>query len=69
MANDIATLLTTKQRRPFDPSSKKDLQELAYFRQNYKWKAGCPFLLEWPHADIVTMCVNSFTDHALQKLK
>jgi len=69
MTHDVATLLHTRHRRQFDPSSKKDLQELFYFRKNAKWKNGCPFLLEWPHSDIVTMCINVFTNHALKKLK
>jgi hypothetical protein len=56
------------ERRRFDPSDKEDLKELAYFIKNSTWKDTCPFLLEYPHKDIVSMCQVFYTEHMLRKL-
>ncbi len=56
-------------QRKFDPSSKKDLQELKFFKENNKWKTTCPFTLEYPYLDIPGMCAFKYTDYMLQKLK
>ncbi len=56
------------ERRRFDPSDKEDLKELAYFIKNNTWKNTCPFLLEYPHKDIVSMCQVFYTEHMLKKL-
>lgn len=53
------------KRRRFNPSNKNDLRALAFFRKNSKWENGCPFYLEWPHADIVSMCLSKYTDKML----
>ena len=58
----------TGERHRFDPSSKDDLKELAYFQKHGTWKNTCPFLLEWPHKDIVTMCQVMYTEHMLKSL-
>lgn len=55
-------------RRKFDPSDVADLKELAYFKKNKTWKNTCPFYLEWPFKDIVTMCQTKYTDYMLKKL-
>jgi hypothetical protein len=55
-------------RRKFDPSSVADLKELAYFKKNKTWKDTCPFYLEWPFQDVVTMCQTKYTDFMLKKL-
>jgi len=55
-------------RRKFDPTTNADLKELAYFKKFNKWRNGCPFYLEWPYKDIVSMCQGRYTDHMLQKL-
>jgi|Laugresbdmm110dd_1035094.scaffolds.fasta_scaffold177722_1 hypothetical protein len=55
-------------RRKFDPSDVADLKELAYFKKNKTWKDTCPFYLEWPFKDIVTMCQTKYTDYMLKKL-
>lgn len=57
------------KRRRFDPASKEDLKELAYFRKNNTWKNSCPFLLEWPYKDIVTMCQVRYSDYMLSVAK
>ncbi len=56
------------KRRRFNPGDKKDLKELAYFQKNKTWKSSCPFLLEWPFKDIVTMCNTRYTEHMLKTL-
>jgi hypothetical protein len=57
------------RRRKFDPANKTDLYELAYFKQNKKWRTSCPFYLEWPFEDVITMCHTKYTDHMLNKLE
>lgn len=56
------------ERRRFDPSDKEDLKELAYFIKHTSWKTVCPFLLEYPHKDVVSMCKVFYTEHMLKKL-
>jgi len=56
------------ERRRFDPSDKEDLKELSYFIKHTTWKTTCPFLLEYPHKDIVSMCQVFYTEHMLRKL-
>ena len=56
-------------RRDFNPSSTKDLQELKFFKENNKWKAGCPFYLDDPYLEIPSMCDNKFTNYMLSKMK
>lgn len=58
----------TRERRRFDPTSKVDLKELAYFQKNNTWKTTCPFLLEWPHKDVISMCQVFYADYMLKKL-
>jgi hypothetical protein len=57
------------RRRRFDPSSKQDIKELSFFLKNNSWKTCCPFLLEWPHKDIITMCQAKYTDYMLKVMK
>lgn len=56
------------QRRDFDPSNLEDLQELKYFRDNGKWKSGCPFYLEDPFIEVPAMCYNKYTHYMLDKM-
>ena len=56
-------------RRDFNPSSTKDLQELKFFKENNKWKAGCPFHIDDPYLEIPSMCDNKFTNYMLSKMK
>ena len=56
------------KRRIFNPKDIADLKELSYFKKHYSWKNGCPFILEWPYQDIVSMCHNKYTDFMLGKL-
>lgn len=55
-------------RREFDPAKSEDLQEFKYFKQNGKWKNGCPFYLEDPFVEIPAMCESKFTNHMLEKM-
>jgi hypothetical protein len=56
------------ERRRFDPSDREDLKELSYFIKHTTWKTTCPFLLEYPHKDVVSMCQVFYTEHMLRKL-
>jgi hypothetical protein len=56
-------------RREFNPSLKEDLMELKFYKQNGKWKNGCPFFLEDPFVEIPAMCENKFTNYMLEKIK
>lgn len=57
-----------KERRLFDPKKKQDLQELKHLLFNGKWKNGCPFYLEDPWDDVVSMCKHKFTVAQLEKI-
>lgn len=56
----------TNPRREFDPSNKEDQLELAYFMKNSHWRDTCPFYLEYPYADIPTMCLVKYTKYSLE---
>jgi hypothetical protein len=56
-------------RREFDPSSKKDLNELKFFKEKGKWKQGCPFYLEDPFIEVPAMCYHKYTEYMLAKVK
>ena len=43
--------------------------ELKFFKENNKWKDGCPFYLEDPFVDIPSMCESKFTRHMLDTIK
>jgi hypothetical protein len=58
LLNDFAN-----RRHRFDPTSKTDLMELVYFKKNGRWQQGCPFYLEWPYRDIVSMCESKYTEY------
>jgi hypothetical protein len=52
-------------RRDFDPSNIEDLQELKFFKDNGKWKSGCPFYLEDPFIEVPAMCYTKYTQYML----
>jgi len=56
-------------RREFDPSSKADLLELKYFKDNGKWKNGCPFYIEDPFIEVPAMCYYKYTEYMLSQIK
>ena len=58
-----------QRRRYFDPSKREDLNELKFFKKNSKWENGCPFCLEWPFSDVISMCDNKYSDHMLKQVK
>lgn len=70
MSYELSALgvFSDNRRHRFNPKDKKDLVELAYFRKNNAWKNGCPFFLEWPFTDIVSMCLSKYTDHELASI-
>jgi hypothetical protein len=56
------------QRREFNPAKVADLTELKYFKDNGKWKSGCPFYLDDPFIEVPAMCESKFTAYMLQKM-
>jgi uncharacterized protein (DUF1684 family) len=58
-----------QRRRYFDPSKREDLSALKYFKTHHKWEVACPFYLEWPHADILTMCDAKYSEYMLRQVK
>lgn len=56
------------KRRQFNPADAKDLKELSFFKKHGTWKDGCPFFIEWPFNDVVSMCQSKYTDYMLSKL-
>ena len=59
------TTSVANRRRQFDPSRDEDLEEFSYFQKNHRWREGCPFFLEWPHTDVVSMCKDKYINHML----
>jgi len=55
------------RRRSFDPNSKKDLKEFAFFLKNNKWQNVCPFFLEWPYLTIPDMVKDKVIRNLLEK--
>jgi len=50
-------------KREFDPGSKEDLAEYAYFLQKGTWREGCPFIVEWPFLNVISMIEHRFVSH------
>lgn len=55
-------------RKIFNPSDKKDIDEYKHFVMFNKWKNGCPFFLDWPYLSIPDMIKDRITKHALKLL-
>ena len=55
-------------KRNFDPAKKADLEEFRYFINNTHWKEGCPFVVEWPHTNVVAMIQDKISRHCLANL-
>jgi hypothetical protein len=71
MAIDNWTILSdyALRRRKFDPSKVEDLKALRHFMKTSSWKdGGCPFYLEWPYQDVVSMCQTKYTAYMLYRL-
>jgi len=52
-------------KRTFDPKSSDDLAEYKYFLQKQAWREGCPFVLEWPFLNVISMIEHKITRHHL----
>lgn len=65
--------ITNKTRftkRIFNPSSRKDLAVYKNFIVNGSWGVdGCPFVLEFPYAELPTMVSNKIAAHAVRNIK
>lgn len=55
-------------KRNFDPAKKADLEEFRYFINNSHWREGCPFVVEWPHTNVVAMIQDRISRHCLAGL-
>lgn len=57
-------------KREFNPNSKDDLAEYAYFLQKGTWRDGCPFIVEWPFLNVISMIEHRFiSQHIGSKIK
>lgn len=57
-------------KRVFNPSSRKDLAVYKNFIQNGTWGPdGCPFVLEFPYAELPVMLSNKIAAHAVRNIK
>ena len=56
------------QRHFFDPKNKSDLMEYSHFMKHSKWRANCPFILEWPYLTITDMVKDKLVEHYLDTL-
>lgn len=57
-------------KRVFNPSSRKDLAVYKNFIENGSWgTSGCPFVLEFPYAELPTMVSNKIAAHAVRNIK
>lgn len=54
-------------QRDFDPSKTEDLKELLYFKNNGKWKSGCPFFLDETFIEVPAMCYTKYTHYMLEQ--
>ena len=56
------------QKRNFNPAKKADLEEFRYFVDHSHWKEGCPFVVEWPHTNVIAMVQDKIAKHHLGAL-
>ena len=68
MTMRYSVLNTVNARRLFDPSNKKDLEELKHFMETGHWRGACPFYMEHPWENIPAMCNAKYTAHMLSKM-
>lgn len=60
---------SAKQKRFFNPKSKKDLDHFKQFINTHSWgNGGCPFFLEFPYSTIPDMIKDKMVHHMF-KLK
>jgi hypothetical protein len=55
-------------RREFDAMNPDDLVEYRQFLQSSRWKNGCPFILEWPFNNVVSMIEHKIVSTHINKL-
>jgi hypothetical protein len=55
-------------RREFDASNPDDLAEYRHFLQTSHWKNGCPFILEWPFNNAISMIEHKIVSTHITKL-
>lgn len=55
-------------KREFNPGSKEDLSAYSSFLKNSQWKDGCPFIVEWPFTDVVSMIKHKIVERHIGRL-
>jgi hypothetical protein len=61
------TLFHAYQRRYFDASSVKDMQDVRHYFHYNRWgENGCPFFLEWPYLTVPDMIRDKITKYTLK---
>lgn len=55
-------------KREFDAGKKEDLAEYKYFLQKQSWRDGCPFYLDWPFNNMISMIESKIVRHHIEGL-
>jgi hypothetical protein len=55
-------------KREFNPSDKEDLTAYKNFLENSSWKNGCPFVVEWPFTDVISMIKHKIVERHIARL-
>ncbi|WP_396189379.1 hypothetical protein [Flavobacterium sp.] len=55
-------------KRHFDATSKEDLTEYRHFLKTTHWKNGCPFVVEWPHTNAISMIEHKIVEQHIDAL-
>ena len=53
----------------FNPADTDHLNEYRKFLQKQHWGDGCPFILEWPFTNIISMIEHKVTRYHLANIK
>lgn len=56
------------QKRNFNPTDVEDLAEYKHFLQKTSWKNGCPFVVEWPHTNVISMIEHKIVERHIDAI-
>lgn len=57
------------RRELYRPEDKQHRAVFYQFLRNNKWNHTCPFIVEEPYIDVVTMCLRKTVDYYMSKDK
>jgi hypothetical protein len=57
-----------KSKVQFDPADADHVRLYREFMKRRNWAEGCPFDLEWPFLDLVTMIERKIVDHYVNEV-